>query len=285
MALLEHVLIIAEPVLLVSLLALLLRSGGMRRFPALATYFGIRLLSLAFFEAVTLLHLSHQVYTIGFYAASIVKTVAVYFVVQEVFAHLMEPVPGLRRLALIAFRWITIVSIVISGVVASLLLYTRGFQAHLAMAPLTLGISILEISLLLFLALVIHSLGRSFHSRLFGIALGFGVQATIELVSSTLDSSRPGLHAMTDGIAQAVLFAVLLIWTAYFLIPEPAGERMKVILPSESPILRWNEIARALGHSTPQVAVGTASSGFFLQDVEKVVDKVLARNALGTTRQ
>jgi hypothetical protein len=49
-------------------------------------------------------------------------------------------------------------------------------------------------------------------------------------------------------------------------------------MPANSTIYRWNEIASALGHTGTQVAVQQPSNGFFLTDVERVVEKVLARN-------
>uniref|UniRef100_A0A7V4XTW3 Uncharacterized protein n=1 Tax=Acidobacterium capsulatum TaxID=33075 RepID=A0A7V4XTW3_9BACT len=70
---------------------------------------------------------------------------------------------------------------------------------------------------------------------------------------------------------------VLVTWITYFLLPERQEEREIAIIPVQSPLIRWNDVAQALGHSTPRVAIG-ASSGFFLQDVERVVDRVLARN-------
>ena len=50
------------------------------------------------------------------------------------------------------------------------------------------------------------------------------------------------------------------------------------MIPLNSTILRWNEIASALGHTGTQVAVQQPASGFFLTDVERVVEDVLNRN-------
>jgi hypothetical protein len=48
-------------------------------------------------------------------------------------------------------------------------------------------------------------------------------------------------------------------------------------MPANSTILRWNEIASALGHTGTQVSVQPAE-GFVLTDVERVVEGVLRRN-------
>jgi hypothetical protein len=56
--------------------------------------------------------------------------------------------------------------------------------------------------------------------------------------------------------------------------------RRPLVMPANSTIYRWNEIASALGHPGTQVAV-QPSNGFFLTDVEKVVEKVLSRSLNG----
>jgi hypothetical protein len=67
---------------------------------------------------------------------------------------------------------------------------------------------------------------------------------------------------------------------AYCALPEPV--RKPVVLPVNSTIYRWNEIASALGHTGTQVALQQPTNGFFLTDVERVVDKVLNRNLKGS---
>jgi hypothetical protein len=65
------------------------------------------------------------------------------------------------------------------------------------------------------------------------------------------------------------------MWVTYCALPEPA--RKPLMVPANSTIFRWNEIATALGHTGTQVAVQPAG-GFFLSDVEKVVEDTLSRN-------
>jgi hypothetical protein len=140
-------------------------------------------------------------------------------------------------------------------------------------------VSILELCLLAFLALFIHSLGRSFRSLAFGVALGFGLQAAIELIVSIAASRSAALDVNLNIVLQLVITLVLSGWLAYFALPEPVAEREAITLPVSSPLIRWNEIANALGHSTPHVAVGQSGASF-LKDVEQVVDKVLTKNSI-----
>ncbi len=80
-------------------------------------------------------------------------------------------------------------------------------------------------------------------------------------------------------VYESLILVALGIWVAYCALPEPA--RKPVVMPANSTIYRWNEIASALGHTGTQVAVQQPANSFFLTDVEKVVDKVLTREPEG----
>jgi len=138
-------------------------------------------------------------------------------------------------------------------------------------------VTIMELCLVAFLALTIHALGRSFRSRLFGIGMGFGLQAAMDLVGSALIVRFPGTSSPVNLVLQIATPLVLLVWTAYFVLPEPASERSMIVLPPSSVMARWNALAKGIGQ-TPEAAVATPTTGFFLQDIEGVVDRVLAKN-------
>ncbi|HKO14505.1 MAG TPA: hypothetical protein VJV22_21235 [Acidobacteriaceae bacterium] len=295
---LQEALINLEPVLLLLALVAFVKSGSVRRLPALTSYLVIRLVSLAYLQVIFRLGGSppqcgtpwYTAYFFGYWIAYIAAAVAIFFVVQEVFNKVMEPVPGLRRLGLLAFRWVSIVSVVVAfgavtlpaamkssgGEAFALLLGSVGMQ-------MARCVSILELCLLAFLALSIHTLGRSFRSRLFGVGLGFGFQAGAELITSAMLAKYPGLQSPSNLVLQISISVVLLTWTVYFAIPEPEAERNLIVLPPSSVMARWNGLAGGIGQA-PTLAPATTPTGFFLQDIEGVVDRVLARNpvAVGT---
>jgi hypothetical protein len=53
-----------------------------------------------------------------------------------------------------------------------------------------------------------------------------------------------------------------------------------MMVAANSQLLRWNEIALALGHSGGQVVLTPATKPFFLEEVEKTVDRVMSRNSI-----
>ena len=292
MAQLEHFLVSAEPVLVLLAGLAFFRSGSARRLPALTTYFIVRGVSVVFLNWVLCYNGMPQcgttLYTVFFYSywlLFIAAAVSLFFVVQEVFDRVMEPVPGLRRLGLLAFRWVSIVSVIVAiGAVALPAAMANHTQAsHDILGPIGLEVArcidILELCLLAFLGLSIHSLGRSFRSRLFGIGLGFGLQAAAELIATALLSQYSGsaLSSSANIFLEGSTLFVLLIWTTYFLLPEPKTESSMLVLPPTSMLARWNSLANGLGQ-TPQVMPAQPATGFFLQDIEGVVERVLAKN-------
>jgi hypothetical protein len=110
----------------------------------------------------------------------------------------------------------------------------------------------------------------------FGIALGFGLMSSNDFIIASLISRNTSLTAPLQFVYESVILAAIGTWITYCALPEPA--RKPVVMPVNSTIYRWNEIASALGHTGTQVAVQQPANAFFLTDVESVVEKVLTRN-------
>lgn len=289
----QDLLIRLEPVFWLAVGFAFVKSRSAKRFPALAMYFLIRGGTLVFLDWILLAKgmpvcgtLLYEIYFYCYWFFYIASAIAIFFALQEVFHKVMEPAPGLRRLGLLAFRWVSIVSAIVAiGAIAMPATAMAESGETLASLIGHMGlelarcVDLMELCLLAFLALSIHSLGRSFRSRLFGIGLGFGIQAAGELIASAMLMSYKfvALGSWANLLLQSVTTIVLLTWTAYFLAPEPVAERNMIVLPPTSPMARWNALANGIGQ-TPQAATAQATTGFFLQDIEGVVERVLAKN-------
>jgi len=268
--------------------------GMSKRFPAMRNLLFLRTLSAIVLTLLLNAHyfislspsIQFRTYFYLYWVLYLVGAIVTFFVLQEIFTYVLEPVPGLRKLGLIAFRWVSIISVIVSAGTASFPFIANSNMVLLRLSLFTRLVmrctSILELCLLAFLVLSIHSLGRSFGSKVFGMCLGLGMEATMLMIGVAIPA-QSGIYTTINFFVELVGMIVCLIWVAYFVLPKAEPDHVSVALPVTSPLLRWNEIAKALGHSTPHVAVGT-SGGFFLQDVEKVVDKVMTKNALTTTK-
>jgi hypothetical protein len=280
----------AEPLLMVVAMVALLRSREQRRFPALFAYVSLRLGSSAVLHFLLQIRrfvpigakAAYAWYFYTYWLSYIAGAVVVFLVIQEMFQSSMDPFPGLKWLGTISFRWVACISFVAASA-ALLVPGGKGDKFLLAIVAQAMRCeSIFILCLLLFLLIAAGKLGLSYRSRVFGISFGFGIMAASDLVVSAA-FMHFGHNIVSSTISVVTTSASLLtlgVWSAYFLQQEPA-RRVAALDPS-SPLARWNEVATELGQPGNRVPVPlpVPASNFFLQDVEKVVDRMLIKNSL-----
>jgi len=259
------------------------RKGFHRRFPAMGSYLALRVISSPLFWLLVLgegsaSHEVHrickQAYFLSFWAVYIASAVLLFFICVEVFRSALSGLPGLMRFGIVVFRWAAVVSLIVTF--SSVSFVHRGI---LSIPDIALGlmrsVSLLELCLLAFLCICMNALKLSVRDLAFGISLGFGIMAANDFITVSVMAANASLTAPLQFVYESVILLGLGTWIAYAALPEPV--RQPVVVPVNSTIFRWNEIASALGHTGTQVAVQPANS-FFLTDVEKVVEKVLSRS-------
>lgn len=252
-----------------------------RRFPAMGGYLALHVASapflLFFFYGQSQHWFNDYCYPIYFYLYWTIYTasaVFLFFVCMEVFRSALSAFQGLMRFGVVIFRWAVLASVIVSLSTLSLehhdifLLPAIGFK-------LMRSASIVELCLLAFLCLSMNALRLSVRDMAFGISLGFGVMSSSDFILASFWSRNTLLTAPLQFVSESVILMALGMWVTFCALPEPA--RRPLMVPANSTILRWNEIATALGHTGTQVALQPAS-GFFLSDVEKVVEEALTRN-------
>jgi hypothetical protein len=277
----------AEFVLLAVLGFIFWKKAFHRRFPAMGAYLAVRLISTPILSILLLGQTGHlvathsfeigsaQAYFFTFWADYMSRAVLLYFICMEVFRSALSAMPGLQKLGIVIFRWAVMVSVIVT--ISSVSFSHRGVSIIPDVAfPLMRSVSVLELCLLAFLCLSMNALHLSVRDMAFGIALGFGVSASNDFVTATLITRFTSLTAPLQFAYEAVILFALGTWVAYCALPEPI--RKPLVMPVNSTIYRWNEIASALGHPGTQVAVQQPANSFFLTDVENVVEKVLSRN-------
>lgn len=257
------------------------RKGFRRQFRAMGYYLALRAFSATIIFA--LLWATQHFHTLRWYLAYffvywpvyMACAILLYFVCAEVFRTAMAPFKGLQKMGLIIFRWVAFTALVICFSTYSFS-HTQWKTLPDIAFRLMRSISVLELCLLMFLCLCIHALRLSLRGMAFGIALGMGIAATNDFLEAAATGHYVTLTANWQFVFEGATLAVLCIWIGYTLVPQP--EQRPMVVPVNSAIYRWNEIASALGYTGTRVAVQQPSSGFFLTDVEKVVERVLARN-------
>jgi hypothetical protein len=258
------------------------RKNLSRRFPAMGAYLALRLIAtpvlLLLLHGNQIFFSSNQWLIAHFFVswtAYITGVVLVYFVCMEVFRSALSAFPGLMKLGLVVFRWAVLPSAIVTF--SSTSFAHKGFLVIPDVAfGLMRAVSILELSLFAFLWLSMNVLRLSARDMAFGIALGFGLISANDFVAASLLSRNVALTAPLQFVYESMILVALGTLVVYFALPEPV--RKPVMVPVNSTIYRWNEIASALGHTGTQVVVPQPASHVFLTDVDRVVDQLLTRN-------
>jgi len=255
-----------------------------RRFPFMGAYLGLRVASMPMLLAAYNVQAQpwgrafYSVYFYGFWLIYIASAVLLLLVSIEVFRSALSALPGLMKIGIVIFRWAILVSVVLTFSSISFVHHGMSAVPDIAVG-LMRSVSVLELCLLAFLCLSMNALRLSIRDMAFGIALGFGMMSANDFVFAALVPRTPTMTASMQFVYEAMILVSLAVWIAYCVLPEAV--RKPLVMPANSTIYRWNEIASALGHTGTQIAVEQPANSFFLTDVEKVVEKVLTRNLKG----
>jgi hypothetical protein len=275
-----------EPVLCGMLVYFLVRSKAARQFGFLVALLCVRFLCSAiclpliyFSERGIEKHLAYQMYFYVYWASYALEAILSLLVIYSIFKLAMAPLKGLQTLGMLVFRWVAAISVAVAIGVA-LTPHLSGIKFMVSMiTQLQQTSSILTLCLLLFVCFAIRPMGLSFRSRIFGVSLGLGFLATINLVNSAWIAHYADMYSLFSVINAVAVGLTLLTWSAYFAFPEP--KRRIIVLPTTSPFLRWNQISMALGDEPGYVAVGGIPPDLFAPAELEVMRRASAKMPTG----
>jgi hypothetical protein len=283
LAFIPNMLTYAEPFLWAAALLAFFRVRKQAALSAFGVFLGVRMVRACLLVGMSRAHLifgsdGHTLHSAYFYTqwiSYLAGCIALFFALQELFINMMAPLPGLKRLGLTGFRWAATASLVLSLSSVVTLASANTVHDHIAavFTQIAISFSVLALCLLAFLAVSVHALGLSYRSRVFGLCLGLGLLAAMDLIVNGLRFST--VREWPIYLTAIVNSVALLIWIGFLAFPEPAKQQAPAAISSSAVL--WNDLAQELGQTAPQPA--SQQSGF-LQNVESVVDRVLAKNAL-----
>lgn len=160
-------------------------------------------------------------------------------VAYEIFKHLLTPYPALRKLATQIFQVLLSVLLLIGCVVA----YAQplGEHNHIQAAFMVVeqASRIVEVGLLCFLFLFASAFGLHWRQYVFGMALGLGIFAAVELVAITMRVQFGPTALSIFNIVRTISFnSSLIIWISYLLAPELATSPAEA--PKRAVLEQWN---------------------------------------------
>ena len=254
---------VAHPFLQATLVAIMLRRKLYRTFPFFFAYIAFQIVSFA----ITFPFRDDRYYRIFFdfyWLTTAISVVLGFLVIREIFLDVFRPYHTLRDLGSVLFKWAGLVMLMVAGVVAA---STRASADDLmvnAILTSQRSVRVVQCGLVLFLIVFARYLGVNRRQKSFGIALGFGAFALVEL--SLVAIGRQSITRELSGfLNMAVYNLAILTWTGYMLLKSPAREDAASMLRPQ----RWEQ---SLNDLQNPVAADSLIPMF-----ESMVDRALSR--------
>jgi hypothetical protein len=202
------------------------------------------------------------------------SAVLAFRVIHEVFLDVFRPFHMLKDLGTIIFKWAGLVMLLVSVVVA---FSSSSENDPLTHAVLTLqrSVRLVQVGLVLFLLLFSRFLGVSRRQVSFGVALGFGFYASVELVALALSSGALISIRTSDLLSMAAYGVAISVWLVYGSVRQEA--RHASVNPLQTQ--RWEDGLADL-HSVPVSGLPPDS---LIPMFEGMVERAFSKNSALST--
>jgi len=224
--------------------------------------------------AMPLKAISYKAYYVEYWTLAAITTALGFAVLREVFLHIFRPYDALRNFGKMLFRWSAAVLILIAAMMT--ISSTPMASTPLTNFILTLdrSVRLMQCGLVIFLYLFARQLGLTERHRVFGISVGFGIFASVHLMTVTLTALFPAARSssmmyLLNVPYQLSWLVTVVIWTVYMYRPEPERRRATVLELPES----WNYTLAGIDNDNNGASA-------FLPNVVDTVERVLTRRTI-----
>jgi hypothetical protein len=213
------------------------------RFPFFSAYVVASLLELV---VAYVLRTSGPVYVRFYWTAEAITLLLGLGIAYEIFRKIFIAHPALRRIAAILFGAAVVALVALGIFVVEWKTPSGDKSLTSAILVIAEATRILEVGLVMFLFLFSTAFGLHWRQATFGIALGLGIIATVELMAVTMQSELGSSALSILNLARTSGFNfTLLIWLGYILAPERTAV---MALPERSQLEQWNRAVMELIH-------------------------------------
>jgi len=238
---------IAPHALQVALAVMMVRRKLVQEFPAFFAYTVLEVLQFVVLFAMAKSDaVSAEAYKVAWLVGEGVSIAMRFAIVYEIFEHVFRSYPTLKELGAVVFRWATAVLMIVAVVLVG---YSTGgemYWASIAISVVDRAVSVIQCGLLVLLLLLSRFLSFTWRSYAFGIALGLGFFASVELGLSAIRTEL-GLQVAIDPLAlmtMAAYHCCVLFWIVVLLLPQ--REVAPVTAVPEHNLEHWNSALQKL---------------------------------------
>lgn len=212
---------------------------------------------------------SYSAYYYGYWTNSALGIFLGFAVIREIFLVSFKPYEGLREFGEMIFNWCLLLLVLVAVFTA----FTQGSaddnRLSLALTTGERSIRILQCGLVFFIFVFSRYLGIGPRHQLFGIALGFGLFACVEMFALLLQAQFGAISLGTMRITiSSTYFLCTSAWLVYSLAPIP--DRRPEILPQSD---RWN-------HALAGILQVPEPDGF-ISSIDRTVENLLGKSKNG----
>jgi hypothetical protein len=232
----ELALWIAHPILELVLVGIMFRRGLHRTFPVFFAYIGFEVLDFGILFPVYRSG-SIMAYFYVYWISAAISLAIGFKVIHEIFLDVLRPYPNLKDLGTLLFKWAALVMFLVAMVVTAA--SQAGTDTPLSQAVIIVQrcVRVTQCGLILFLLFFSRHLGVSWRQPSFGIALGFGGFASVELIGLALFSGGQ-IHPPTLSLINTTAYSfAILTWMGYMSVRVTSQASSAKVLLSQ----RWDE--------------------------------------------
>lgn len=255
----------AQPILQSVVAVIFWRRKLHKQFPA---FFLFLLVQVANFSVLFPLWLSghRNLYFGPFWLGEAVNAVLGFKVIHEIFLDVFRPYHTLKDLGTLLFKWAGVVMLLVAVVVAFSNSFNQNPVVH-ALTTLQFSIRVVQLGLILFLLLFSRFLGVSRKQVGFGISLGFGLFAGVELMLMALSSGGFVTHENFNLVNMLTYNLAIFVWLAYSF----SRQAVRAVAVNRLQTQRWEQGLADLQHPV--------SSDSLIPMFEGMVERALSRSS------
>ena len=224
----------AQPLLQSAVALVLWRRKLHKQFPV---FFSYVLAQICIFAVTFPLNLyNYEWFFYAYWLGAALSALLSFKVIHEVFIDVFRPYHTLKDLGTVLFKWTGVVMLLVSVVVA----FSNSANSDpliQAISTLQRSVRMVQCGLILFLLLFSRFLGVSKRQQSFGIALGFGLFASVELILIALNSGGLLGIAHISLINTTMYDVAIVVWLTYALARREARDAA----PNHLQTQRWEQ--------------------------------------------